>query len=146
MINSIRRDAMEQHASPAQGNRPTDATPSLDDLLSPTGPYRLRVDEPLAEDAQMINGEWWQPEYGCDSVAHLLDLIRSRILPHLRPPVKGIDVPGPDGDWLDVSDLCIAEGVDVAAGARLLRRYQEALPAHALPLPTTTTTTETTDD
>lgn len=52
----------------------------------------------------------------------LMAEIRRVLLPHLRPPVTGVDVPGPDGDYGDIQELCDAEGVDVRIGAPLLRR------------------------
>lgn len=106
------------------------ASVDLDALLSPAGPYETGPDAGNAAGAQLVTGchgrIWWAPQYGCDSLDHLLHQIGARILPHLRPPVIGVDVPGPDGDWGDIADLCQAEGVDVEAGARLLRRVRAA--------------------
>ena len=62
----------------------------------------------------------------------LLAQIRQLILPHLRPPVAGVDVPGPDGDYWGLHDLCDAEGVDVRIGAPLLRRALAAWKQSAL--------------
>lgn len=113
-------------------NHPAPAEPvDLDALLSPAGPYETGPDAGNADGAQLVrdwhgNPTWWAPVSGCDSLDDLLFRIRSRILPHLRPPVIGIDIPGPDGDWADTADLCQAEGVPVEAGARLLRRARAA--------------------
>lgn len=66
----------------------------------------------------------------------------SRLVAHFEHgprPVPGVDVPGPDGDFGGIEELCNAEGVDVRIGAPLLRRARNAwLPANALPLPTPT--------
>jgi hypothetical protein len=108
------------------------AAVDLDALLSPAGAYEIDPDIGNLPGSQLVcdqrggNPTWWAPAYGFMSLGDLLDQIRSRILPHLRPPVVGIDIPGPDGDWGDIVDLCQAEGVEVSAGARLLRRARAA--------------------
>ena len=113
-------------------NHPAQVEPvDLDALLSPAGPYETGPDAGNADGAQLVrdqhgNPTWWAPMHGCDSLDDLLDQIRDRILPHLRPPILGIDVPGPDGDWGNIADLCRAEGVKVSAGGRLLRRARAA--------------------
>lgn len=114
--------------APAEPASPVD----LDALLSPAGAYETAPDAGNQPGSQLVcdqhggNPTWWDPVYGCISLGDLLDQIRSRILPHLRPPVVGIDIPGPDGDYGDIADLCRAEGVSVVAGARLLRRARAA--------------------
>ncbi len=106
-------------------------TPDLDALLSPEGAYE-RWGTGQEPGAQLVSGphgnspEWWVPLYGCDTLDNLLDRLRTRILPHLRPPVAGIDVPGGDGDYGGLQELCDAEGVDVRIGAPLLRRARDA--------------------
>ena len=116
-----------------QGERhppaPAASTPlDLDALLSPEGAYERGTGH--EDGAQLVSGphgpEWWIPQYGCDSLDNLLDRLRTRILPYLRPPVAGIDVPGGDGDYGDVMDLCAAEGVDVRIGVPLLKRARDA--------------------
>ena len=105
-------------------------TPDLDALLSPEGAYERGTGH--EDGAQLVyaphgNGpEWWAPLYGRDTLDNLLDRIGERILPYLRPPVAGIDVPGPDGDYGDVMDLCAAEGVACSVGVPLLNRAREA--------------------
>ena len=49
----------------------------------------------------------------------------SRLVAHFEhgpQPVPGVDVPGPDGDYGGIQEICNAEGVDVRIGAPLLRR------------------------
>ena len=106
----------------------------LDALLSPEGAYEPGTGH--EDGAQLIDQlEWWAPVYGCDTLDNLLDRIRDRILPHLRPPIAGIDVPGGDGDYGDVLDLCAAEGVDPRVGVPLLKRARETWgnTAHSAP-------------
>lgn len=129
-----RRARNEAHAAraalaaqpPAPAPAPTTDTPlDLDALLSPEGAYEPGTGH--EEGAQLVDQlEWWAPVHGCDTLENLLDRIRARILPHLRPPIAGIDVPGPDGDYGDVLDLCAAEGVDPRVGVPLLKRAREA--------------------
>jgi hypothetical protein len=118
----------------AQPPAPTTDTPlDLDALLSPEGAYEPGTGH--EDGAQLVDQlEWWAPLHGCDTLDNLLDRIRSRILPHLRPPIAGIDVPGGDGDYGDVLDLCEAEGVDPRIGAPLLRRARQAWKVSAQPL------------
>lgn len=55
----------------------------------------------------------------------LLEANLSRLVAHFEHgprPVPGVDVPGPDGDYGGIQELCNAEGVDVRIGAPLLRR------------------------
>jgi hypothetical protein len=120
-------------ASPADAIPPAPAasiTPDLDALLSPEGAYIRGTGQEGG--AQLVSGphgnspEWWVPQYGCDSLDNLLDRLRTRILPYLRPPVSGVDVPGGDGDYGGLQELCDAEGVDVRIGAPLLRRARDA--------------------
>jgi hypothetical protein len=113
--------------------RPAPAAPvDLNALLSPAGAYETGPDAGNADGAQLVrdylggNPTWWAPAFGSDSLDNLLSRIQDRILPHLRPPVIGVDVPGPDGDWGNIADLCQAEGVEVQVGARLLRRARAA--------------------
>jgi hypothetical protein len=109
----------------------------LNALLSPEGPYERASHG--GDGAQLVSGphggnpQWWDPLYGCDTLDNLLDQIRSRILPHLRPPIAGIDVPGPDGDYGGLQELCEAEGVDPRIGAPLLKRAREAWKVAAQP-------------
>ena len=120
------RDALAQPAPPA----PID----LDELLSPKGAYEPGTGH--EDGAQLVDQlEWWAPVYGCYTLDNLLDQIRARILPHLRPPIAGIDVPGGDGDYGDVLDLCAAEGVDPRVGVQLLKRAREAWGNTAQPAP-----------
>jgi hypothetical protein len=53
----------------------------LNSILSPSGGYELREGAALVEGAQLIDGEWWAPVFGCDSVEHTLDRIRQRLDP-----------------------------------------------------------------
>lgn len=100
------------------------ATLDLDALLSPEGAYERGTGH--EDGAQLVDQlEWWAPVFGCDTLDNLLDQIRARILPHLRPPIAGIDVPGGDGDYGNVLDLCAAEGVDPRVGVPLLKRARE---------------------
>ena len=114
------RTALAEPAPPA----PID----IDALLSPEGPYERGNGQ--EDSSQLVSGphghEWWAPIYGCDTLDNLLDRIRARILPHLRPPIAGIDVSGGDGDYGDVLDLCAAEGVDPRVGVPLLQRAKKA--------------------
>ena len=121
-----------------QSPAPTTHTPlDLDALLSPEGAYERGTCH--KDGAQLLTGrhgergQWWVPIVGCDTLDNLLDRIRSRILPHLRPPIAGIDVPGPDGDYAGLQELCDACGVDVRIGAPLLKRAREAWNAAAQP-------------
>ena len=55
----------------------------------------------------------------------LLEANLSRLVAHFEhgpQPVPGVDVPGPDGDYGGIQEICNAEGVDVRIGAPLLRR------------------------
>jgi hypothetical protein len=117
----------------AQPPAPAVDTPlDLDALLSPEGAYEPGTGH--EDGAQLVDQlEWWAPLHGCDTLDNLLDRIRERILPHLRPPIAGIDVPGGDGDYGDVLDLCEAEGVDPRIGAPLLKRAREAWKVSAQP-------------
>ena len=122
----------EARAFVARAAQPLD----LDALLSPQGAYEPGTGR--EDGAQLVDQlEWWAPIYGCDTLETLLDLIRGRILPYLRPPITGIDVPGPDGDSADMVDLCQAEGVDVGPGVRLLKRARKAWDTtrHPRPVP-----------
>ena len=137
-------DAAANHVSPIRGHKDAweaaldhacaalyqpappvaNVTPSLDALLSPRGAYEPGTGK--EDGAQLVGPQWWAPVYGCDTLENLLDQIHDRIIHHLRPPVEGIDVIGPDGDGADLQDLCDAEGVDVKSGARLLMRARKA--------------------
>lgn len=47
------------------------------DALTPSGGY-----EPgngSMDGAQIVNGEWWQPVYGCDSLETTLEAIQNRL-------------------------------------------------------------------
>jgi hypothetical protein len=120
---------LEQHRQPAQPPAPAaSTTPDLDALLSPEGAYERGTGQ--EDGAQLVSGpngpKWWVPQYGCETLDNLLDRLRTRILPYLRPPVAGIDVPGGDGDYGDVMDLCAAEGVPYSVGVPLLNRARQA--------------------
>lgn len=124
--------------SPADAPPPAPAastTPDLDALLSPEGAYEGGTGQ--EDGAQLVSGphgpEWWAPLYGCDTLDNLLDRLRARILPHLRPPVTGIDVPGPDGDYGGLQELCAVEGVDPRVGVPLLKRARQAWKVAAQP-------------
>lgn len=131
------RAALARWGSPAAlAAQPPAATPlDIDVLLSPEGAYERG--NGAMEGAQLVSGphgpEWWEPAWGCDSLDNLLDRLRERILPHLRPPIAGIDVPGGDGDYGDVLDLCAAEGVDPRVGVPLLKRARRAWKVAAQP-------------
>lgn len=102
----------------------------LDALLSPRGAYE--PGDGSEDGAQRVNQlEWWAPLHGCETLDDLLERIKARILPHVRPPVEGIDLSGPDGDWANLADLCRAEGVEIRSGVRLLKRAREAWQATA---------------
>jgi hypothetical protein len=127
-------------AAQPQAPAPASDTPlDLDALLSPEGAY-ARGDGTM-DGAQFIGGlmgfvnghGWWEPQHGCDTLDVLLCRIRARIMPHLRPPIAGIDVPGLDGDYGNLLDLCAAEGVDPRIGAPLLKRAREAWGRRAAP-------------
>ena len=121
--------------SPADAQPPAPAPVDIDALLSPEGAYERGCtgQEPGAQLVSGPNGpEWWVSRTAGD-LEVLLFQIRARILPHLRPPVAGIDVPGCDGDYGDVMDLCAAEGVDPRVGVPLLKRAQEAWKVAARP-------------
>ena len=127
---------LEQHRQPVQPPAPAASiNPDLDALLSPEGAYERGTGQ--EDGAQHVSGprgpEWWVPQYGCDSLDNLLDRLRARILPHLRPPVAGIDVPGVDGDYGGLQELCDAEGVDPRVGVPLLRRARQAWKVAAQP-------------
>jgi hypothetical protein len=101
----------------------------LDALLSPEGAYERGTFND--DGAQLLSArgrgpDYWRPVYGCDTLDTLLTQIRARILPRLRPPIAGIDVPGGDGDYGGLQELCEAEGVDVRIGAPLLKRARQA--------------------
>ena len=120
-------------AAQPQAPAPASDTPlDLDALLSPEGAYEPGTGH--EDGAQLVDQlEWWVPSFGCDTLDNLLCRIRARIMPHLRPPIAGIDVPGPDGDYGNVLDLCAAEGVDPRIGAPLLKRAREAWGRRAAP-------------
>ena len=70
-----------------------------------------------------------------------LDLLEAQLaqlvarFEHGPRPVPGVDVPGPDGDYGSLVDLCAAEGVDPRIGAPLLKRAREAWGKVAQPEP-----------
>ena len=118
-----------RHPAPA-----SDTPLDLDALLSPEGAYEPGTGH--EDGAQLVDQlEWWVPIDGCDTLDNLLSQIRRRILPHLRPPIAGIDAPGPDGDYGGLAELCAAEGVDPRIGAPLLKRAREAWGKGAQPEP-----------
>jgi hypothetical protein len=121
-FGTVAREIAARWGRPA----PASDTPlDLDALLSPRGAYEPGTGH--EDGAQLVDQlEWWVPMHGCDTLENLLRRIRARILPHLRPPIAGIDVPGPDGDYGGLQELCDAEGVDVRIGAPLLKRAQKA--------------------
>jgi len=45
--------------------------------ITPNGGYELG--EGIRDGAQIVNGEWWQPEYGCDSLEMTLHRIKARL-------------------------------------------------------------------
>jgi hypothetical protein len=68
----------------------------------------------------------------------LLEANLSRLVAHFEHgprPVPGVDVPGPDGDYGGLQELCNAEGVDVRIGAPLLRRALAAWKQTTAPAP-----------
>ena len=68
----------------------------------------------------------------------LLEANLSRLVAHFEhgpQPVPGVDVPGPDGDYGGIQELCNAEGVDVRIGAPLLRRALAAWKQTPAPAP-----------
>lgn len=99
-------------------------TPSLAELVGPHPGYQPGTGR--EDGAQLVGGEWWAPEVGCDSLDATLEAIRDRIAPYLREPVAGVDVPGPDGDYGGLVELCRAQGVDPELGVPLLQRAQKA--------------------
>jgi len=40
--------------------------------------FEYKPGEQLPAAAQMINGEWWCPRFGCDSLEHTLDMMQNR--------------------------------------------------------------------
>ena len=44
--------------------------------------------EKLADDAQLINGEWYNPTWGCDTMQHFIDALEAQ---NEKSPKKGLD-------------------------------------------------------
>jgi hypothetical protein len=100
--------------------------------------------------AMLVDGEWWHPLFGCDSLQQVLDGVRNKVV--LQEPA-GAHQPVPVSERLPGPEDCDAEGRCWLGGEMFApgdptwvlgfpawaERFPEVhrlwLPAHALPVP-----------
>jgi hypothetical protein len=74
---------------------------TLASLLHPA--YELATDsgEEIADGAQLVDGEWWHPQFGCDSLQFVVDNARQALAPEIAIPAEQwTDIDGPVLWWM----------------------------------------------
>jgi hypothetical protein len=74
---------------------------TLASLLHPA--YELATDsgEEIADGAQLVDCQWWHPQFGCDSLQYVVDNARQALAPDVAIPAEQwTDIDGPVLWWM----------------------------------------------
>ena len=136
-----------EHADLLEQRQPVpvpDCDRNWDSILSPSGGYEMADDAALRDGAQLVNGEWWAPVFGCDSLESALARIRERLERQAAPvPVAVSERPWEREGWCDAEGGFWAEHISrsditswrYATAADIGGWAVRCLPFNALPLP-----------
>ena len=91
-----------------------------------------------ADGAQLVDGEWWHPVFGCDSLQNVVDNVRT--MPQLPPDYIDLEHQGQDREMLQAFyQACNAEGgtadeIHLRGIKAALATLQTALPVPSAPV------------
>jgi hypothetical protein len=63
-------------------------TITIASLLHPAWALAWAPGEEIADGAQLVDGEWWHPQFGCDSLQYVVDNARQALAPEDRAVIQ----------------------------------------------------------
>jgi hypothetical protein len=63
-------------------------TITLASLLHPAYELATNSGEEIADGAQLVDCQWWHPQFGCDSLQYVVDNVRQTMAPDVAIPAE----------------------------------------------------------